>query len=200
MIARLSGQVVLAGPKGLVLDVNGVGYRVAVPAPLLEEAVPGAHLVLHIHTHVREGEISLYGFSHPVDLEFFRLLIGVSGVGPKLALGVLSAYAAPTLARLILDQDQHSLARIHGLGPKTAGRIILELQEKAGLVETAQAQSAGGPPLGEALEVLTGLGLTEREAGKILSRVAESHPEPVGLDVLIEESLSLLSRPEPRRK
>jgi len=195
MIARLCGQVVQIGPRYLVLDVNGVGYGVSVPDRLLENLEPGAALTLHVHTQVREDDISLYGFAHPVDLQFFRLLLGVSGVGPKVALGILSAYGASTLARLILEGDQKSISRIHGLGPKTAGRVILELQEKVGLV----LPSPGGDeatPMGEALDILTSLGLSEREAARILERAARTQPAPLALDTLIEEALALLSCPD----
>lgn len=116
----------------MVVDVGGVGYRVQVPVSVLEQmpSAEGEVVTLIIHTQVREDDISLYGFLNDLDLQVFELLLTVSGVGPKVALAMLSAYPASELARAIGAGDARTLTRIPGIGARTAQRITLELREK----------------------------------------------------------------------
>ena len=133
MIAQLNGSVAwTADTSGyLVLDVGGVGYKVNVTVPVLTTApAPGQPLKLVIHTLVREDDISLYGFADAQDLRVFELLLTVSGVGPKVALGLLSALAAADLAQAVSGEDVRTLTRVPGIGAKTAQRMVLELKDK----------------------------------------------------------------------
>lgn len=142
MIARLSGTVLEKHPNRVVVDVAGVGYDVQVPLSTfygLGEA--GAGITLRVHTHVREDAISLYGFASPLEQDLFERLIAISGIGPKLALAVLSGIDPGELVRAIRTQDVARLTRIPGVGKKTAERIGLELKDRL-----PQAGSPGAPP------------------------------------------------------
>lgn len=129
MIASLSGNIASKQEKNLVVNVNGVGYLVAVPRTLLEKVIEGQEVTLSIHTHVREDDISLYGFLTQEEWQFFRLLLTVSGVGPKSALEILSAPLSK-IKQAIAKKDIAALTLINGIGKKTAERILVDLQGK----------------------------------------------------------------------
>lgn len=131
MIAELTGIVSRTSGSFLVLNVGGVGYKVSVPLTVLERLPENSEpLTLMIHTQVREDDISLYGFLEQTELSVFELLLSVSGVGPKVALGLLSASTADDLAQAISSEDVRSLTRVPGVGAKTAQRMVLELKDK----------------------------------------------------------------------
>ena len=131
MIAQLSGTVARAAGGYVVLDVGGVGYKVFVPVTVLEGLPPqGQPLSLVTHTLVREDDISLFGFTGEEELQVFELLLSVSGIGPKAALGLLSALPAGDLAQAVVSEDVRTLTRVPGIGAKTAQRLVLELKEK----------------------------------------------------------------------
>ena len=131
MIGHLSGRLVEKQPSRLVIDVHGVGYEVQVPLSTfygLGDA--GADVSLRVHTHVREDALSLFGFATRLELQVFERLIAISGVGPRLALAVLSGIEPPDLVRAIRSEDVARLTRIPGVGKKTAERIGLELKDR----------------------------------------------------------------------
>ena len=131
MIARLSGTVLEKHPNRVVVDVAGVGYDVQVPlSTFYGLGEPGAGITLRVHTHVREDAISLYGFASPLEQDLFERLIAISGIGPKLALAVLSGIDPGELVRAIRTQDVARLTRIPGVGKKTAERISFELKDR----------------------------------------------------------------------
>ena len=131
MFAHLRGRVSRIDANIIVLDVGGVGYRVSVPVTTLTQLPKiGEEAFVHIHTLVREDEISLYGFASVDDQRVFELLIGVSGIGPKVALSILSSLDAESLSRAVIAEDTKALVRIPGLGIKTAQRLVLELKDK----------------------------------------------------------------------
>lgn len=140
MIARLSGKLVTVDGDAVILDVQGVGYAVSVPARLAETLRVDQPLVLWVHTAVREDAITLYGFESLADRGAFELVIGVSGIGPKIGLSLLSALAVPDLARAIEGNDLRALTAVSGVGRKTAERLVLELRGKL-----AWAPAVGGP-------------------------------------------------------
>jgi holliday junction DNA helicase RuvA len=146
VIAHLRGRLFEKHPNRVVIDVNGVGYDVSVPLSTfygLGEA--GAEVALRIHTHVREDALSLYGFATPLEQELFERLISVSGIGPKVALAVLSGIEPVELVRAITRADIARLTAIPGVGKKTAERISLELKDRLPHAAVAAA-SAGAPP------------------------------------------------------
>jgi len=131
VIAQLTGTVARVAASYLVLDVHGVGYKVSVPLSVLEALPPaGTPVMLVTHTQVREDDLSLFGFLEEVDLRVFELLLTVTGVGPKAALGLLSALSADELARAVSGEDVRTLTRVPGIGAKTAQRMVLELKDK----------------------------------------------------------------------
>src|SRR5437588_502778 len=131
LIAHLSGTVRRSAPDYVVLDVAGVGYMVSVAATTRQTVpAPGGALELHIHTHVREDQLALYGFSSAEELELFEMLIGVDGVGPKVGLNILGAASLEVLKRAIVSEDVAPIRRASGVGPRTAAKVIIELKPK----------------------------------------------------------------------
>ena len=146
MIARLAGTLADKNPGRIVVDVQGVGYDVQVPlSTFYVVGDPGANVVLRVHTHVREDVIALYGFATPLEQDLFERLISISGIGPKLALAVLSGIEPPDLVRAIKAQDVARLTAIPGVGKKTAERIGLELKDRLPQSMQAAADSAKPP-------------------------------------------------------
>ena len=147
MIARLSGKVLEKHPNRVIVDVNGVGYDVQVPlSTFYGVGEPGTALSLRIHTHVREDQLALYGFAADLELIMFEKLIAVSGIGPKLALSVLSGIEPRDLAGAIQRNDLARLTAIPGVGKKTAERICVELRDR--LPKTIDAWNASRPGRG----------------------------------------------------
>jgi Holliday junction DNA helicase RuvA len=131
LIASLRGRILEKHPQRVIVDVNGVGYDVQVPlSTFYNLGDSGTDVALRVHTHVREDVIALYGFATPLELELFERLIGINGVGPKLALAVLSGIEPGELVRAIRLQDVARLSTIPGVGKKTSERIALELKDK----------------------------------------------------------------------
>ena len=136
MIASLRGRVVARRLDGVVLDVNGVGYLVQATQRALAKAQTGKEVALDTYLHVREDVLQLYGFAEPAERELFELLLSVSGVGPKVALAILSNSTPGDLRRAIALEDETRFVAIPGIGKKTAQRIVLELKEKLGPAES----------------------------------------------------------------
>ena len=146
MIAYLRGLIHEKHPNRLVVDVAGVGYDVSVPlSTFYGLGEPGTEIALRIHTHVREDALALYGFATILELELFERLIGVGGIGPKLALAVLSGIEPPELVRAIERGDVARLTAIPGVGKKTSERIVLELKDRLPRVHPAAPGGADAP-------------------------------------------------------
>jgi Holliday junction DNA helicase RuvA len=141
MIASLTGQIRSRDAEGIVLDVGGVGYRVAMPARSLDRLDGSREVFVHTYLHVREDVMCLYGFTDTEERDFFELLKSVSGVGPKVAIGILSAYGPADLRRAVLNRDIAIFQSISGIGKKTAERLVLELKDKVGELGAATAAS-----------------------------------------------------------
>lgn len=190
MIAHLSGTLLEKQVQRLVVDVGGVGYEVIVPLSTFYAAgEPGARVALRVHTHVREDALQLFGFSTPLELQLFERLISVNGVGPKLALAVLSGIEALDLVTAIRQADVVRLTRIPGVGKKTAERIIVELRDR--LPKVLVAEVAGSvPPASEDLlrddlvSALANLGYHQQAIDKVLERVLKDQPAPQFEDAL----------------
>ena len=164
MIAHLRGSILEKHPNRIVIDVNGVGYDVFVPlSTFYGLGDPGAGIALRIHTHVREEAFVLYGFATLLEQELFERLIGVSGIGPKLALAVLSGIEPQDFIRAIERGDLARLTAIPGVGKKTSERIVLELKDRLPRGQVADAlggvEAAAGPALrGDVVSALVNLG------------------------------------------
>jgi Holliday junction DNA helicase RuvA len=161
MIGSLRGTVLeRLPPNELLLEVGGVGYRVTVTPTTLAAGSPGQPLFLHVHTHVREDALVLYGFPAADDRRCFEALLGAHGVGPGLAVAILSALSPQALRRAVATEDLDALTAVAGVGRKTAARLVLELQSRLDLPldEFPSASSAGGDAHGEVRAALSGLG------------------------------------------
>lgn len=171
MIAFLRGVVIEKASGSLILDVGGVGYQLSVSNNSLDKTPPvGREAALHVHTHVREDALQLFGFVAKSEKDLFERLIGVSGIGPKVALSVLSSYEVDDLKRAIVEEDTAVIVSIPGIGKKTAQRIILELKEKLsaeGIIFSG-VRSTGGAVYSSAHEALLALGYTASEAADSL--------------------------------
>ena len=193
MIGRLKGIICDKTAEGITLDNNGVGFEISLPLSTLASLPPtGQEAELWIHTHVREDEIRLFGFSVPDERHLFRTLIGkVSGVGPKVALAVIGAMDSATLARAINEGDTRRLCAIPGIGKKTAERIVLELAGR--VVATGSAASA--PVMGVFSELdsaLKNLGFKASEVERVIGEVRRAQPADASFEVLLREALSVL--------
>ncbi|HXN05616.1 MAG TPA: Holliday junction branch migration protein RuvA, partial [Nitrospiria bacterium] len=145
MIAWLNGTLIMKSPQGIVLEVNGVGYQVQVSLNTFYQLPDLKNsLSLHIHTHVREDALSLFGFMTPKERDLFLLLLGVSGIGPKLAMTILSGLSFSELVQAVQKEDLARLGTVPGIGKKTAGRVVLELKEK--ITDLALGDAESGQP------------------------------------------------------
>ncbi|MBO5198956.1 MAG: Holliday junction branch migration protein RuvA [Lachnospiraceae bacterium] len=195
MIAFIKGELAETRPGVIVVEAGGLGYEINVPSSLFGK-LPGIGGTVLIHTYfqVREDGVSLFGFLKKDDLEVFKLLIGVNGIGPKGALGVLSSITADNLRFAVLAEDTKTLEKLPGIGKKTAGRLILDLKDKFGLEEAfeqklenvkADTEQAGisDAAAEEAIQALTALGYPAAEALKAVRQVTIT-PEMTAEDVL----------------
>lgn len=192
MIAHLSGTLLFANERFVVIDVDGVGYKVSVTAGTLRvlRDAPEGRATLWIHTIVREDALDLYGFLVREELEFFEMLINVSGIGPKSALGILSIAGVPHLREAITHGNAAALTKVSGIGAKNAQKIILELRDKLSGV----AEGTGGGTLHEehdAIEGLITLGYTERDAREALKGLS---PDIKGTSARIKQALKQLGK------
>ena len=194
MIARLSGKVLEKHPNRVIVDVSGVGYDVQVPLSTFYGCGdPGAPISLRIHTHVREDQLALYGFATDLELVMFEKLIAVSGIGPKLALSVLSGIEPRDLAGAILRNDLARLTAIPGVGKKTAERICVELRDRLPKTIDASPASAADSVRDDLISALANLGYHRQNIDKALDKLLTGKDEPRFEDVL-RAALKDLSR------
>lgn len=187
MIASLEGKILAIGTNYLVVNMGGIGLRVYVPAGILDNLNgPGTHIRLFTHLHVRENELSLYGCSSQEELDLFDLLLDVSGVGPKLALAILSTLSPQSLRIAIAQEQGDVLSQVSGVGPKMAGRIIFQLKDK---VKVEEAALEPAPKLtdtdAEVIAALTTLGYSVVEAQTALQNI------PRDTDLTLEDRVRL---------
>lgn len=183
MIGFLRGQLADKGDGYVIVDVNGVGYLVNVPTNTRAYlSAEGEEVLLHTAMIVRDDDVSLFGFSGKGELDAFRKLIGISGVGPKAAVAILSAFTLEQLKQAIVFEDAKALQRANGIGKKTAERIVLELKDKFTSEGTADpyapADGGEGVPAGgrsEAINALVALGYSRGEATSALAGIAEKN-------------------------
>ena len=178
MIGSLRGVVLdRLPPAEVLLEVGGVGYRVAVTSSTLASAVPGQPLFLHVHTHVRDDAIVLYGFPAADERRCFEALLGAHGVGPGLAMAILSSLAPEALRRAVATEDIAALTAVPGVGRKTAARLLLELQSRLDLplddLASIGMGAGAGDPLAEVRAALAGLGYGADEVRHALRALPE---------------------------
>jgi holliday junction DNA helicase RuvA len=197
VIAQIRGTLAHKVPGEVIVDVGGVGYQVFIPLTVFY-GLPdiGAQVSLHIHTHLREDALQLFGFQEPQDKQVFLLLNSVAGIGPKLAVNILSGIPAAELTQAIKAGDQLRLVSIPGVGKKLAERMIVELRDKFTALQ-AQAIGTAGPGHGsnlmqDAVSALVNLGYRQAEVEKIVRDTTQSGTQ--SLEQVIKEVLRRMSR------
>jgi holliday junction DNA helicase RuvA len=196
VIAQISGTLAQKIPGEIVVDVGGVGYQVLIPLNVFYQLPEiGAPVRLQIHTHVRDDALQLFGFQDLAEKQIFLLLIGVSGIGPKLAVNILSGIPAEELARALKDGDQVRLVAIPGVGRKLAERMIVELKDKFATLSPAGAESAkpesGSQLMQDAVSALVNLGYKKPEAEKMVRDVLKKGER--SLENVLKETLRRVS-------
>lgn len=170
MIGKLSGKIVHADLGYIILDVSGVGYKVHLNNETLSKSKEGETASFWIYHAIRENSMDLYGFYEKKELEFFELLLGVSGIGPKSAMGILSVTSVDTLKKAVRADDMSYLTKVSGIGKKSAEKIIVELRDKLGAIDERDYALAGDA---DALEALTSLGYSAKEAREALREIPD---------------------------
>ncbi|MCX6007209.1 MAG: Holliday junction branch migration protein RuvA [Chloroflexi bacterium] len=192
MIAAVEGILASKGNNSVIIKAGAVSFLISVPGSTLSRlGHPGNTVFLHTHLHVREDNISLYGFSSPQELSLFEQLITVSGIGPKVALALLTTLSAEQIVSAIMGSNADLLSQVPGIGKKTAGRIILDLKgklEKGWEGEIIPAISQGDS---DAVAALTGLGYSIREATQALSSIPQT--DDMTLEEKVRQALQRLS-------
>jgi len=198
MIAHLRGKLLSKRPGQAVVEAAGVGYDVAISIPTFAELpATGAEVALHVHTHVREDALALYGFLRGEERQLFEKLISVSGVGPKLAMTILSGMpSAAEIVGAIRSSDVARLTKIPGVGRKTAERLALELKDKLEAFDAAPAKAAAASPLEEdVLSALVNLGYQRPHAERAVAAAAANGGKSAGsFDALFRQALASLSK------
>jgi holliday junction DNA helicase RuvA len=179
MIASLRGEITQVEDNAVVIEVGGVGMRVFVPAPLRDKLKPGEVVLLNTHLVVREDALTLYGFESAADRQLFLLLLGVDGVGPKVALSVLSTLSVDAVQRAVFNDQDDVFSRVPGVGKKTAQKIVLHLKDRmkplGGLEKIATMSDSDA----EVLAALTALGYSVIEAQTAIQSIPKDAPDDV---------------------
>jgi Holliday junction DNA helicase RuvA len=192
VIGSLRGEVLERTAAGeVVVDVGGVGYRVLVPSGAVEDLRPGAGAFLHTHLHVRDDAMVLFGFPSREERDTFEVLIGAPGVGPKLALAILSVHSPASLRRALLDDDLDALTLVPGVGKRTAQRLFVDLHARLDVPAMAVVADDGEHPSArtEVREALTGLGYGADEVREVLARL----PDEGAVEDLLRDALRQLA-------
>jgi Holliday junction DNA helicase RuvA len=202
MIALISGKIVYKGISHVVIDAHGVGYRIFIPLTTFYELPDAGQIItLHVHTHVKQDAINLFGFYTVQERDLFQLMLTVSGIGPKMSLNILSGISVQEMLRAISSGDVKKMISIPGLGKKLAERLILELKEKV----LKKMMPEGAPAIDnqqkineiireDVLSALTNLGYKSNVAQDALNKVLYTSAEELAMDKLLKKTLKILSR------
>ena len=193
MIGYLKGKIISSKPTQIVLDVNGVGYKVGISINTFEKIVNKAEVSLFIHTHVKEDSISLYGFFTEPEKEMFELLISISGIGPKIALGLLSGISVDSLKEAIEEGNVTRITAVPGIGRKTAERLVLELRSKVEGISAEEFTALQPSTKSEAISALSTLGYNVKIAEKVIREILSENID-YALEDLIKNALSRLNK------
>ena len=197
LISYIKGTVAYKGKDSVVIENHGIGYQIKVPSRVLEGVNSGEEAMLHTYLYVREDQLALFGFSSIQELETFQILLGISGIGPKAALSVLSTMSVEDLYYAVFSEDAKSIAKTPGIGPKGAKRMIIELKDKlnledlesvSGTEEAApQSSSTEGDSIADTVQALVALGYSNGEAYRAVHSVPEA--EKLDAEQLLKEAL-----------
>jgi Holliday junction DNA helicase RuvA len=192
VIASLKGIVQSKRPEGVVVDVSGIGYHVCVPLCSLGEIPePGNSVFLHTYTHVREDMFQLFGFLSEEEQKIFKTLMGISGIGPKLGLAILSGMPVQKFIESVHDEDVITLSTIPGLGKKTASRVVLELKGKLPTPGDHETSSAGLSAVGDSVSALVNLGYKKSLSESAVQRAVNNGSSAI--EDIIKEALKYLT-------
>ena len=197
MISYIKGTVAVKGNDYVVIENHGIGYQIKVPSRVLDHMESGANVMLHTYLYVREDILSLFGFSSVQELDTFQILLGISGIGPKAALSVLSTMTVEDLYYAVFSEDAKSIAKTPGIGPKGARRMIIELKDKLNLedlenVSSEEATATGatatdGDSVSDTVQALIALGYSNGEAYRAVHSVADA--DTLDAEQLLKEAL-----------
>ena len=201
MIAKLTGILIEKKYNSITVDVGGVGYDVAIPfSTFCDMPMIGERVALFIHTNVKEDAIQLFGFLNEAERTLFRIVITVSGIGPKVAMNILSGLSAHELVKAIANESADTLTSIPGIGKKMAQRLVLELKDKLRKIDigvaidtVVQGGTGNSAIADDALSALVNLGYKEAVAKKAIDRVSKEIGAELTIDVLLRETLKLLA-------
>ncbi|MCH8170498.1 MAG: Holliday junction branch migration protein RuvA [Bacteroidetes bacterium] len=193
MIGYLTGKIISLKPTHLIFDVNGVGYSVYITLTTFEEITDKETVSLFIHTNVKEDSIKLYGFFTETEKQMFELLISVSGVGPKIALSILSGIKVEDLRYALQSGDVSRIVAVPGIGKKTAERLTLELRNKVADIVELEGSTPASSIRTEAVAALSTLGYNLKQAEIVVREILTKKPN-IGIEELLKEALSNLSR------
>ena len=200
MIASLQGILTFKSPGHITVEVHGIGYRVFIPlSTFYDLAEEGSSVSLNIFTAVREDAIHLYGFRTPEEKKLFELLLSVNGIGPKLAINLLSGISSADFIRAVFTEDRQTLTKIPGVGKKMADRMILELRDRVIKLDTdaareeAKEESTLDAVREDALSALVNLGYKKSYARSVLDQIADGSSQQWNLEDLLKEALKRLS-------
>ncbi|WP_418792243.1 Holliday junction branch migration protein RuvA [Phosphitispora sp. TUW77] len=200
MISFLRGRIVSTGIDHVVIDLGGIGYKVFVPTTVISKAVDSQmEITLHTYLHVREDAMQLFGFKAESDRGIFELLLQVSGIGPRLALAVLSAVTVPSLVQAVINEQVNVLTQIPGVGKKMAQRVIVELKDKFAKIDIGDDSGiteivpGSEDTAGDAMQALAALGYHPAEAKKALAKVASGN-KGLALEEIVRLALKELGR------
>lgn len=193
MISLLNGKLVSKGKDSITVLVGGVGLEVTVPSGVLTAFETGQEIQLYTRLIVRDDSLQLYGFKNLEERALFDMLMTVQGIGPRIAVGILSSLPVMEFYKAVLSQDEKTLTKLPGIGKKTAGRIIVELRDKIGLPKHRHTTDTRPDMMSEATEALMALGYSRQEAHDALSRAIRSF-DGSDLEALLREALKYLAR------
>lgn len=190
MIGLIEGKIELATDKYVIINVNGLGYKVFISLNTFKNLPEkGEKAKLYTYLYVREDKMQLYGFLKQEELDFFELLVSISGIGPKGALGILTVAPVKTLKRAIISGESEILTKVSGIGKKMAGKIVLELKSKIGDISLEEGEKIGID--GQALDALVALGYKLSEAREALRKIPEDIKE---IGDKVKEALKILGK------
>ncbi len=201
MIALINGSLIYKSISHVIVEANGIGYQIFIPVTTFYE-LPDTNqkVTLHIHTHVRQDDISLFGFGTGEEKGVFELMISVSGIGPKLAMNILSGISAEELVRAVSHGNLERLVAIPGVGKKTAERMILELKDKVVKLSTYEAIYKDDGDIrvydsiiDDVLSALVNLGYKSQRAREVMDKIIKESPETLTLDILLKKALKSLA-------
>jgi Holliday junction DNA helicase RuvA len=193
MIGSLRGEIVDKEEDGFLIEVAGVGYQVLAPATLLDMLEVGMKSLIFTHLHVREQELTLFGFTDKEELELFRTLLKVQGIGPKVALAILSHLPTETLRQAVAREEAALLARVPGIGPKKAKQIVFHLRDKIGVDDVFATTAPITDTDNEVIAALTALGYSVVEAQAALQQLPEEVKQQ-GVEEKVRVALSSMAR------